>query len=71
MYFPDFYLPDTYYILEGKGYQTERDACKWNALNNLIAFKLKEINLIKSDKLTLSDFESFCSDNSLVRVLSS
>jgi len=39
--------------IEVKGYERERDICKWNDFpNELVVFKLREIDLIKSNKLT-------------------
>jgi len=41
---PDFYLPDTDEWVEIKGYETEKDRCKWLAFpNTLKIFKQKEI----------------------------
>lgn len=34
LYFPDFYLPDFDLYVEVKGYETERDLCKWEALKD-------------------------------------
>lgn len=53
LYFPDFYLPELDKFLEVKGYETERDKCKWSVVPNLIVLKNKEINLIKEDKFVL------------------
>lgn len=49
LYFPDFYLPkhDTY--IEVKGYERERDKCKWKSLNNLIVLKKNEIKKIRNE----------------------
>jgi len=47
-YYPDFYLPELALYLEVKGYERERDRAKWKVIPNLIIFKLKEINEIKS-----------------------
>jgi hypothetical protein len=53
LYFPDFYLPLYNKYIEVKGYERERDICKWNDFpNELVVFKLREIDLIKSNKLT-------------------
>lgn len=48
LYFPDFYLPEYDLYVEVKGYETERDRCKWKVLDNLLIIKKKEINLIKT-----------------------
>lgn len=53
LYFPDFYLPEYNLYVEVKGYETERDRCKWSVIQNLIVLKSKEINLIKEDKFAL------------------
>lgn len=45
-YFPDFYLIDLDMYIEVKGYERERDLCKWNVVSNLIIIKQKEINSI-------------------------
>lgn len=47
LYFPDFYLPELDLYIEVKGYERDRDRCKWKALNNLIIVKQKEIKIIK------------------------
>ncbi|UNI74826.1 hypothetical protein ABNavy97_150 [Acinetobacter phage AB-Navy97] len=43
LYFPDFYLEDYDLYIEVKGYERDRDRCKWNAVKNLIVFKAEEI----------------------------
>jgi len=53
LYFPDFYLPDFNKFIEVKGFETERDRCKWSVVDNLYLIKKKEIDLIKSDNFTL------------------
>jgi hypothetical protein len=45
-YFPDFYLPDRDLYIEVKGYERERDRCKWAVVPNLVVLKSKEIQLI-------------------------
>ena len=51
-YFPDFYLPSYDVYLEVKGYETERDRCKWKDFpNKLIVVKLAEIQKIKAGLL--------------------
>lgn len=49
LYFPDFYLPKYNLFVEVKGYETERDRCKWSALDNLVIFKSAEITAIRKD----------------------
>jgi len=47
LYFPDFYLIELNKYIEVKGYERERDRCKWGVLENLIVIKKKEIKMIK------------------------
>ena len=47
-YFPDFYLPDSDRYVEVKGYETDRDRCKWKVVENLRIIKKKEIEQIKN-----------------------
>ena len=47
-YFPDFYLPEYDRFVEVKGYETERDRCKWKVVDNLIILKNKDIQNIKN-----------------------
>lgn len=49
LYFPDFYLEDLNLFIEVKGYERERDKCKWKNMQNLIIFRKKEIELIEKD----------------------
>jgi hypothetical protein len=53
LYFPDFYLPNYDMYVEVKGYEIERDKCKWSAVPNLIIIKKNEIKLIKENKYVL------------------
>lgn len=49
LYFPDFYLPEYNVFIEVKGYQRERDLCKWRDFPyDLIVLKEKEINELKT-----------------------
>jgi hypothetical protein len=50
LYFPDFYLTEYDTYIEVKGYERERDRCKWKVLDNLIVIKKKEIELIRNSK---------------------
>jgi hypothetical protein len=50
LYFPDFYLTEYDMFIEVKGYERERDRCKWRVLDNLIIIKKKEIELIRNSK---------------------
>lgn len=48
-YFPDFYLPEKDVYIEVKGYETERDKCKWKHFpedKTLVIIKKQEIKLI-------------------------
>ena len=47
LYFPDFYLPEFDLYLEVKGYEVERDRCKWSVVGNIVILKKKEIDGIK------------------------
>lgn len=49
LYFPDFYLTEHDIYIEVKGYERERDRCKWKSLNNLIVIKKKEIEMIRNN----------------------
>ena len=53
LYFPDFYLPMLNVYVEVKGYETDRDRCKWSAVKNLIVIKQKEIESIKNNTYSL------------------
>jgi len=53
LYFPDFYLPELDIFLEVKGYETDRDRCKWSVVKNLVVIKNREIKLIREDKFAL------------------
>lgn len=53
LYFPDFYLEDEDLFIEVKGYETDRDHCKWAYLPNLVVIRKAEIELIKDGKLSL------------------
>ncbi len=54
LYFPDFYLPKYDYYIEVKGYQRERDLCKWKSVKNLIVIKQKEIEQIRNGEFVLN-----------------
>lgn len=54
-YFPDFYLPLYNVYIEVKGYERDRDRCKWKVVNNLIVLKKDDIAKIKQDKLNIKD----------------
>lgn len=49
LYFPDFYLPDYDIYIEVKGYERERDRCKWKVVPNLLVLKKKEIEQIRNN----------------------
>jgi hypothetical protein len=53
MYFPDFFLPKYNLYIEVKGYETYRDHCKWEAVNNLIVIKHSDIKKIKNKNFNL------------------
>jgi len=53
-YFPDFYLSDFNFYIEVKGYERDRDRCKWQSFKEkLILIKKKEIQQIKEDSYAL------------------
>lgn len=54
-YFPDFYLLDLDVYIEVKGYERERDRCKWKALANLIILKEIDIIKIQNDDFDIND----------------
>lgn len=49
-YYPDFYLPKLNIYVEVKGYETERDRCKWKVVPNLVIIKKEQIDKIKQNK---------------------
>lgn len=53
IYYPDFYLPQLDVYVEVKGFEREKDKYKWEALNNLIVIKSKEIEDIHLNKFNL------------------
>ena len=54
-YYPDFYLPEYDKYIEVKGYERERDRCKYKVVPNLIVIKRKEIELIKKNVFNITD----------------
>jgi hypothetical protein len=52
-YFPDFYLPNFDIYLEVKGYERERDRCKWKAITNLKVLRKTEIEAIKEGSFSI------------------
>lgn len=57
LYFPDFYLSDHNMYIEVKGYETERDRCKWNDFTEaLIVLKKDEISKLRKNEKTIFDF---------------
>ena len=54
-YYPDFYLPEYDKYIEVKGYERERDKCKYKVVPNLIVIKRKEIELIKKNVFNIVD----------------
>ena len=46
-YYPDFYLPDYDSYIEVKGYERNRDLCKWAVVPKLIVIKRQEIKQIQ------------------------
>lgn len=52
LYYPDFYLVDYDVYIEVKGYERERDLCKWKVVPNLIVLKKEEIKKILDNKFS-------------------
>ena len=52
-YFPDFYLKDKNLYIEVKGYQRERDECKWKVVPNLIIITKNDMKKIKEGTFTI------------------
>lgn len=50
LYFPDFFLPEKNLYVEVKGYETERDRCKWSVIPNLLTIKLNDLKIIRQGK---------------------
>lgn len=53
MYHPDFYLPEYNRYIEVKGYERERDLCKWKTVPDLIIIKYNEIKQIRTNTYIL------------------
>lgn len=53
IYYPDFYLPTYDVYVEVKGYERDKDICKWKSLTNLLIIKHKEIKDIRLNKFNL------------------
>ena len=58
LYYPDFYLPELDCYVEIKGYQTDRDDCKWSD------FK-RELLIVKSEQIKLIEQNNFSVDELL------
>lgn len=48
LYFPDFYLPEYDLYIEVKGYERDRDICKWKVVDNLIVLRDCDIKSLKN-----------------------
>jgi hypothetical protein len=55
IYYPDFYLLEYDKYIEVKGFERERDRCKWEVVNNLIIIKKDDITKIKNKEYKLED----------------
>lgn len=53
LYFPDFYLIDYDRYVEVKGYERERDRCKWKVIKDLILIKKNDITKITNNNFQL------------------
>jgi hypothetical protein len=54
LYFPDFYLMEFDKYIEVKGFERERDKCKWKVVKDLIIIKKDEIKKIKNNEYKLN-----------------
>ena len=50
LYFPDFYLIEFDKYIEVKGFERERDRCKWKVVKDLIIIKKDDIKKIKNNE---------------------
>lgn len=50
LYFPDFYLTEIKRYIEVKGFERERDRCKWKIVKDLIIIKKDDIKKIKNNE---------------------
>jgi hypothetical protein len=50
LYFPDFFLIELNRYIEVKGFERERDRCKWKVVNNLIIIKKDDLKKIKTNE---------------------
>jgi hypothetical protein len=55
IYYPDFYLLEYDKYIEVKGFERERDRCKWKVVSNLIIIKKDDITKIKNKEYKLED----------------
>ena len=54
-YYPDFFLPDFNKFIEVKGYETERDKCKWSYFpHELSIIRQKEITQINKNQFSIN-----------------
>jgi hypothetical protein len=53
LYFPDFYLIDYDRYVEVKGYERERDRCKWEVVKDLLLIKKNDITKITNNNFQL------------------
>jgi hypothetical protein len=49
LYYPDFYCKDLDLYVEVKGYEIERDRCKWQVVPNLLVLRKEEVNQIQTN----------------------
>lgn len=55
LYFPDFYLIEFDRYIEVKGFERERDRCKWKVVKDLIIIKKDDIKKIKNNEYKIED----------------
>lgn len=67
LYIPDFKIPNTNIYIEIKGYETEKDLCKWNGSilneNKLFILKAKEILEIKNKTFDFKNWWAYWDSN--------
>jgi hypothetical protein len=55
LYFPDFYLVEFDRYIEVKGFERERDRCKWKVVKDLIIIKKDDIKKIKNNEYKIME----------------
>ena len=55
LYFPDFHLTEINRYIEVKGFERERDRCKWKVVKDLIIIKKDDIKKIKNNEYKIME----------------